>query len=135
MFYCNCIKWLDEWTLDTALVQWDHRLSFSRRLLAWDSYEAHLIDDKKKLLKFSKTETVTVAGGTKIVAEIIMEQALNKHNTRAIWWMLANEKYEYTAASNMKPILRRLTEECFLISWGEISNGTIANSTKSCGLH
>ena len=37
--------------------------SLSRRLLAWDCFEAHLADDLKKYLKFSETETVVVSGG------------------------------------------------------------------------
>ena len=47
---------------------------------------------------------------------------------------LANRKHEYAAAGNMKPVPRKLVVEWVLTSWSEISNETIANSMKSCGL-
>ena len=46
----------------------------------------------------------------------------------------ANGKHEYAAAGNMKAIPRRLVVESVLKSWSEISNETVANSMKSCGL-
>ena len=39
------------------------QFSFCKRLLAWDSYEAHLTDDVKKSLTNSKIESVIIPGG------------------------------------------------------------------------
>ena len=39
------------------------QFSFCKRLLAWDSYEAHLTDNVKKALTKSKIETVIIPGG------------------------------------------------------------------------
>ena len=39
------------------------RFAFSKRLLAWDSYEMHLADPVKNLLKEMHTESVIVPGG------------------------------------------------------------------------
>ena len=41
------------------------KYSFHKRLLAWDSYEAHLTDNVKEALSNSKIETVITGGCTR----------------------------------------------------------------------
>ena len=55
------------WMNDELTLRWCNEIlgqfSFRKRLLAWDSYEAHLTDNVKKALTKSKVETVIVPGG------------------------------------------------------------------------
>ena len=54
------------WMNDELTLRWCNEIlgqfSFRKRLLTWDSYEAHLTDNVKKALTKSKVETVIVPG-------------------------------------------------------------------------
>ena len=39
------------------------KLSFACRLLAWDSFECHIMDSIKKFLKINKMDSVIISGG------------------------------------------------------------------------
>ena len=64
---CSVASSANGWTNEDLTVRWCNEIlgqfSFRKRLLAWDSYEAHLRDDVKKSLTKSKIESVTIPGG------------------------------------------------------------------------
>ena len=113
------------------------QFSFRKRLLAWDSYKAHLADDVKKSLTKSKIESVIIPGGcTKYIQalDVVWNKPFKGKIQELYDDWLANGKHEYTDAGDMKPVLRRLIVEWVIKSWQAISNETVAKSMKSCGL-
>ena len=113
------------------------KFSLRKRLLAWDSYEAHLTDDVKKSLTKSKTESVIIPGGcTKYIQapDAVWNKPFKGKIQEFYDDWLTNEKHEYTDAGNIKPVPRRLIVEWVIKSWQAISNETVAKSLKSCGL-
>ena len=113
--------------------------SFRKRLLAWDSYQAHLTDDVKKTLTKSKIESVSVPGGcTKYIQapDVVWNNPFKGKIQEFYDDWLANGKHEYTDAGNLKPVPRRLIVEWVWVikSWEDISKETLTNSMKSCGL-
>ena len=113
------------------------QFSFRKRLLAWDSYEAHLSDDVKKLLTKSKIESMIILQGcTKYIQspDVVWNKSFKGKIQEFYDDWLANGKREYTDAGNMKPVPRRLIVEWVIKSWQAISNKIVAKSMKLCGL-
>ena len=113
------------------------QFSFRKRLLAWDSYEAHLTDDVKKSLTKLKIESVIVPGGcTKYIQapDVVWNKPFKGKIQEYYDDWLANGKHEYTNAGNMKPVPRRLIVDWVIKSWQAILAETVAKSMKACGL-
>ena len=113
------------------------QFSFHKRLLAWDSYEAHLTDDVNKSLTKPKIESVIILGGcTKYIQapDVVWNKPFKGKIQEFYDNWLADGKHEYTNAGNMKPVPRRLLVEWVIKSWKAISNETVPQSMKSCGL-
>ena len=111
--------------------------SFRKRLLAWDSYEAHLSDNVKKALTKSEIETVIVpAACTKYIPapDVVWNKPFRRRIEEFYNDWLASGKHEYTAGGNMKPVPRRLVVEWVIKSWQDIFNETLDKSMKSLGL-
>ena len=105
-------------------------------LLAPDSYEAHLTDVKKALIK-SKIETVIVLGGyTKYIQapDVVWNKPFKGRIEEFFDNWLANRKHKYTDGGNMKAVPRKLVVQWVIKSWQDISNETLAKSMKLCGL-
>ena len=64
---CSVASSANGWMTEELTLRWCNEIlgqfSFRKRLLAWDSYEAHLTDNVKKALTKSKIETAIVPGG------------------------------------------------------------------------
>ena len=138
---CSVASSANGWMNEQLTLRWHQdvlgQFSFRKRLLAWDSFEVHLTDEVKKALANAKIETAIVPGGcTKYIqAPDVSWNKPFKGKIQEYYddW-LANGKHEYTDAGNMKPVPRRLIVEWVIKSWEDISNETLANSMKSCGL-
>ena len=106
-------------------------------MLPWDSYEAHLTDNVKKVLTKSKIETVIVSGGcTKYIQapDVVWNKPFKGRIEEFYDDWLASGKHEHRDAGNMKPMPRRLVVEWVIKSWQDITNETLAKSMKLCGL-
>ena len=80
--------------------------SFGRRLLAWDSFECHIMDSVKKELKNLNVDQVTVAEGcTKYIQapDVSWNKQFKSRCTEEYDHWLRNGKHEYTEAGNMRP--------------------------------
>ena len=129
------------WMNEDLTLRWCNEIlghfSFRKRLLAWDSFEAHLTDDVKKLLTKSKIESAIILGGYTKYIQVpdVVWNKLFKGNIQEFYddW-LAIGKHVYADAGNIKPVPRRLIVKWVIKSWQAISNETVAKSMKSCGL-
>ena len=138
---CSVASSANGWMNEDLTLGWCNEIlgqfSFHKRLLAWDSYEAHLTDDVKKLLTKSKIESVIIPGGCTEYIQVL-DVVWNKPFKGKIHEFyddsLANGKHKYMDAGNMKPVPRRLIVEWVIKSWQAIPNETVAKSMKSCGL-
>ena len=138
---CSMASSANGWMNEDLTVRWCNEIlcqfSFCKRLVAWDSYEAHLTDDVKRSLPKSKIKSVIVQGGcTKYIQapDVVWNKPFNRKIQEFCDDWLANGKHEYTDAGNMKPVPRWLIVEWVIKSWQAISNETVAKSMKSCGL-
>ena len=122
------LRWINE-TVGTS--------AFNKRLLAWDSYEAHMTEDVKLCLKDINTESVIVLGGcTKhIQAPDAFSNKPFKQKVAELYdeW-LSNGVHDFTESGNMKPLARRLVLDWILTAWKALPKGMIESSFKKCAL-
>ena len=138
---CSVAGSANGWMNEDLTLRWCNEIlgqfSFRKRLLAWDSYEAHLTDDVKKSLTKSKIESVIIPGGCAKyiqVPNVVWNKPFKGKIQEFYDDWLANGKHEYMDAGNMKPVPRRLIVEWVIKFWQAISNETVAKSMKSCGI-
>ena len=64
---CSVVSNTNGWMNEKLTLRWINEIAgafaFNKRLLACDSYEAHMVEDVKLLLKEINTESVIVPGG------------------------------------------------------------------------
>lgn len=112
--------------------------SFNRRLLAWDSYECHMMQSVKQELSRINVDQVIIPGGcTKFVQA--PDVSWNKPFKALVAeqydeWM-ASGVQEYTEAGNMRPPPRKTIVEWVLTAWSRLSVDVIAKSFRSCALN
>ena len=138
---CSVASSANGWMNEELTLQWCSEIlgqfSFRKRLLAWDSYEAHLTDDVKKSLTKSKIESAIVPGGcTKYIQapDVVWNKPFKGKIQEYYDDWLANGKHEYTNAGNMKPVPRRFIVDWVIKSWQAIPAEMVAKSMKACGL-
>ena len=138
---CSVASSANGWVIEDLTLRWCNEIldqfSFRKRLLAWDSCEAYLTDNVKRLLTKSKIESVIIPGGcTKYIQapDVVWNKPFKGKIQEFYDDWLANGKHEFTDAGNMKPVPRWLIVEWVIKSWQAISNETVAKSMKSCGL-
>ena len=111
---------------------------FQKRLLAWNSFEAHITDEVKRKLTTSKTESliVPVVLMTKYipVLDLVWSKPFKAKIQEFYDEWLVNGVHEYTTVCNMKPVPRRKLVQWVLQAWESLSKEMIINSMKSCAL-
>ena len=112
--------------------------SFNRRLLAWNSYECHMMQSVKEALSRINVDQVIIPGGcTKYVQA--PDVSWNKPFKALVAeqydeWM-ASGVQEYTEAGNIRPPSRKTIVEWVLTAWSRLSADVISKSFKSCALN
>ena len=112
--------------------------SFNRRLLAWDSYECHMVKSVQEALAKNKVDHVLIPGGcmkyiqapdvswNKPFKALVSEQYDD--------WM-ANGLHHYTEAGNMRPPSRKMIVEWVLEAWSQLAQDIVVKSFKVCALN
>ena len=114
----------------------EHLLSL-KDFLAWDSFEVHLTNPVKNLLKETNTESVIVPGGcTKYIQapDVVWNKPFKSRIAKFYDEWLANGVHQYTEAGNLKAVLRRLVVTWVVEMWKEISKEMITQPFKGCAL-
>ena len=130
------------WMNTVSSIEWLEtvwgKLSFSRRLLIWDSFRAH-VDSKVKEVcrKQTKTDMVVIPGGcTSLLqpADVSWNKPF-KNAFRACYekWM-REENFEYSSAGNVKSPSRVLLVNWIKEAWRSVSAQVIINSFDVCGI-
>ena len=98
--------------------------------MAWDTFEAHMTEPVKKLLKEMRIDDALIPGGC-------IEHIQAPH----VFWIkkfydkwLAYGMHYYTEARNMKPASRHLIVTRILESWTQLDEEIIIRSFKPCAL-
>ena len=114
------------------------QFSFRRRLLAWDTYECHLMPVVQKSLKTKKIDAVFVPGGcTKYIQapDVSWNKPFKAYCTEKYdEWLEAVGIHQETDGGNLKPPPRRTIVNWILDSWNQLSSETISKSFKACAL-
>ena len=111
--------------------------AFNKRLLAWDSYEAHMTEDVKLCLKEINTESVIVPGGcTKHIQapDVVWNKPFKQKVAELYDEWLSNGVHEFTESGNMKPVPRRLVLDWILTAWKALPKEMVESSFKKCAL-
>jgi len=114
------------------------KFSFNRRLLAWDSFECHMMDSVKQELSKGRIENVIIPGGcTKYIQapdvswnKPFKSRMIDLYNE----WMVEGVQ-QFTKGGNQKPPSRRKLVQWVLDAWNGLSTEMIIKSFKSCGLN
>ena len=112
--------------------------AFRKRLFAWDTFEAHMTEDVRKLLKEMKTDGALIPGRcTKYVQapDVVWNKPFKSHIMESYCEWLASDVHQYTEVGNMKPASRHLVVEWILESRNRLEKNLIIKSFKSCVLN
>lgn len=113
-------------------------LNFGRRLLVWDAYKCHTVEDiATHIIRQTNTDVCLIPGGlTKLVqpADVSWNKAFKTaYKAKYSEWMASGQK-SYTAAGNMrapnKAQCLKWVKEC----WSSLSSELIQKSFRSCGI-
>ena len=114
------------------------QFSFRRRLLAWDTYECHLMPVVQKSLKTKKIDAVFVPGDcTKYIQapDVSWNKPFKAYCTeKDDEWLEAVGIHQETDGGNLKPPPRRTIVNWILDSWNQLPSETISKSFKACAL-
>ena len=114
------------------------QFSFRRLLLAWDTYECHLMPVVQKSLQGKKIDTVLVPGGcTKYIQApyVSWNKPFKAYCTKQYdEWLEAEGIHQETDRGNLKPPPRRTIANWILDSWNQLSSEIICKSFKACAL-
>ena len=111
--------------------------SFRKRLLAWDTYEAHMTEKVKVLRKDMKVESVLIPGGcTKYIQapDVYWNKPFKGYIGEFYDEWLANGVHQYTEAGNMKSASRHIVVTSITEAWSRLDNEQI-NSFKGFALN
>ena len=114
------------------------RFSFNKRLLAWDSFECHMMQSVREVLKGYNVDSVIVPGGcTPYIQapDVSWNKPFKAHVTSEYDAWLSSGIHQYTQAGNMKAPPRRKIVEWVLEAWSKLSKDLIVKSFKTCGLN
>ena len=129
--------------MDTDLtVSWTNtvlgQFNFKRRLLAWDTYECHLMPVVGASLKAKKIDTVLIPGGcTKYIQapDVSWNKPFKAYCTEKYdEWLETVGIHQETDAGNLKPPPRSTIVNWILDSWKELPAELIRKSFKTCAL-
>ena len=100
------------------------KFSFSRRLLAWDSFDSHTTSSVEKALRDCKVDSLVIPGGcTKYVQapDVSWKKSFKIMMTELYDNWLSQGIQEYTTSGNLKAPPRKLIIERVLESWVSLS--------------
>ena len=130
------------WMNEQLTIQWCKEVvgsfSFRKRLLVWDTFEAHLTEEVKCTLKDMKVESALVPGGcTKYIQapDVYWNKPFKGYITEMYDEWLANGVHQFTEAGNMKSAPRRLVVEWILKAWQMLEKDLIVNSFHGCAVN
>ena len=130
--------WMNEELVLSYLRKILGMFTFQKRLLAWDTFEAHMTEAVKKLLKEMKTDDALIPGGcTKYIQgpDVSWNKPFKGYIMEFYDEWLATGVHQYTEAGNMKSASRELVVTWILEAWRRLDKTLIAKSFKSCGLN
>lgn len=114
------------------------RFSFRRRLLAWDTYECHLVDLVTKSLTMKKVDTAYIPGGaTRYIQapDVSWNKPFKSHCAEQYdKWLEEEGIHTETEAGNLKAPPRKRVVEWILHAWDQLSKELIKKSFLTCGL-
>ena len=121
------LQWIDEVV---------RKFSFSKRVLAWDSYEAHMTDVKQRLIAVSIESVIIPQWCTKYIqaTDVVWNKSFKEKITKFYGHWLASGVRGYKEIGNLKPTARRLVVNYILTSWRELWKKMTALSFRSCAL-
>ena len=113
------------------------KFSFSRRMLAWDSFKCHITDSIKQELAQAKIDPVIVPGGcTKYIQapDVARNKPFKAKVTEKYDAWMADWAHSFTAAGNMRGPPRREIVKWVLEAWGSLDRELVIRSFRSCAL-
>ena len=114
------------------------RFAFNPRLLSWDSFEYHVMNSVREVLKDFNVDNVIVPGGCTPhiqAPDVSWNKPFKAHVTDEYDKWLCSGIHEYTKSGNMKAPPSRKIVEWILDSWSNLSKELIRKSFKSCALN
>ena len=131
-------RWMNEELTLMYLKKVVGPFSFQKRLLAWDTFEAHMTEPVKQLLKEMRIDDALIPDGcTKYIQapDVFWNKPFKGRIMEFYDEWLASGMHYYTEAGNMKPASRRLIVTWILEAWNLVDKELISRSFKSCALN
>lgn len=139
-------KWIvvsssNGWMNDKLTLDWVRsvlgKFSFTRWILAWDSFKCQVMETVKQELHMSKINPLIIPGDyTKYIQapDVVWNKPFEANVTEKYDSWMAGEFHSFTVAGNMHaPPLREIVQ-CILAAWDGLDKIMFINSFKSCVL-
>lgn len=140
---CSVALSTNGWMNENLTLRWINEIvgtfAFSKRLLAWDSYEAHTTENVKLSLKEINIASVIVPGGCTYIQYIQAPDVIwnkpFKHKVEELYdkW-LSNGIHQFTESGYVRPVPRRLILDWILTTWKALLKEMVESSFKKCAL-
>jgi len=111
--------------------------SFTRQILAWDSFKCHVMETFKQELRMSKIDRLITPGGCmKYIQapDMVWNKPFKANVTEKYDEWMAGEAHSFTAAGNMRAPPWREIVKWILSAWDGLDKTMIINSFKNCAL-
>ena len=138
---CVVASSINGWMNEELTVSWVKsvlgQFSFTRRMLAWDSFRCHVLDSVKQELNRAKIDPVIIPGGcTKYIQapDVSWNKPFKAKVTERYDEWMANGQHTFTAAGNMRAPPRREIVQWIIEAWNDLDKDIIVNSFKCCAL-
>ena len=133
---CHLKGWMDE----AGMKLWVEKIwrsSKKKRLLVWDSFQAHLVDSVKQAVRQTNTDIAVIPGGLTNILQPL-DVSLNKpfkDRLREQWnnWIIEGQK-SFTPAGNMRAALLPTVCSWVLDAWHSLPAEMVARSFKKCSI-
>ena len=130
--------WMNEGTTKEWIKKVWGALSFGRRLLSWDSFNAHRTKSVKQYLEKLRTDIAMIPGGCTSLPQA--PDVCWIKNFKAAYcelyedWLRTDGIHDKTAAGNPRPPSKLQLCKWVVTAWDSIERSLIVNSFNVCGL-
>ena len=134
---CSINGWMNEELTVSGVKGVLGQFSFTRWMLAWDSFGCHVSDSVKQELNRAKIDPAIVPGGcTKYIQapDVSWNKPFKAKVTEKYDEWMANGQHTFTAAGNIRSPPRGEIVQWILEAWNDLDKDIIVNSFKSCAL-
>ena len=129
--------WMDQAATSDYLRRIIPHLAFGRQMIIWDSFQCHVSEATKTILRSRRILNVIIPGGyTRYVqlADVSLNKPLKERIRQRYHQWMASDDHTFTAQGNMRAPSKEQLVQWVVEAWEEIPQDLILRAMKACGI-